>query len=125
MTKKGYKLTEAHKKAIGDAQRGENNNNWQTDIKDMSIGTIHKRVRMIKLKPVNGKCEYCHKVKSKYGITKLHLVNIRDHYYSLNPGEYQYMHPDCHVEHQNISREKRKSQLDYWLRQQTINLKSK
>lgn len=125
MTKKGYKLTEAHKKAIGDAQREEKNNNWITDIKDMSIAIIHQRVKMIKPKPADGRCEYCNKTETLYGKTRLVLVNIKDHYYTLNPDDYKYMHDACHVQHQNESREKRKSQLDYWFMQQCRNLKSK
>lgn len=78
-----------------DKMRGKNNPNWKEDG-NISVNAIHKRIAKTKPKPSDGKCKICHKVKDKYGKTKLVLSNLKDHHYTLNPDEYQWIHESCH-----------------------------
>ncbi len=99
---KGKKHSEETKKKMSDAKKGKkgrigvNASNYKgDDIKSMSA--IHKRVRKLKPLPVDGKCKICNKISDKEGITKLHLSNIKNHQYTLNPDDYQYAHRCCHM----------------------------
>jgi len=83
-------------RTISEVTTGDKHPRWKgDDIKDINI--IHKRVRDIKPKPKDGKCEFCNKVKCKYGKTKLVLSNIKGHNYTLNPDDYQWVHHSCHL----------------------------
>ncbi len=74
---------------------GEKSPHWKGyDVKNLSVNRIHKRIN--KIKPVDGKCKYCHQVADLKGRTKLELSNIKDHQYTLNPDDYQWAHKSCH-----------------------------
>lgn len=64
-------------------------------VKTVEYYNIHNRIKKIKPKPENGKCELCNKVISKEKSTKLELSN-KDHLYKLNPDDYQWVHHGCH-----------------------------
>ena len=95
-------LSEEARKRIGDANRGVNssnygkyrelNNNWKGD--NVSVGALHTRVKCIKIKPVV--CEICHQKADKKGNIKLILSNTKNHKYTDNPNDYQYVHRSCH-----------------------------
>lgn len=74
---------------------GEKSPNWKGD--DVGYGTIHDRVR--KTKPIPPVCDYCHKIADKNGNIKLVLSNIRNHQYTDNPDDYQYVHYSCHIKY--------------------------
>ncbi len=41
-------------------------------------------------------CEFCHQKTDKYEVTKLILSNIRNHIYTDNQDDYQWVHHSCH-----------------------------
>ena len=80
-----------------DKIKGKNNPKWKgNNVKNISVGQIHRRIEKIKHKPIDKKCKICHEIADKKGITKLILSNIKKHQYTLNPEEYQYIHESCH-----------------------------
>ncbi len=86
---------EARKKMseLAKVRTGENASNWKgDDVKNVTA--IHRRI--LKLKPKNDRCDICNKVADKKGKTKLELSNIKNHRYTLNPDDYQWVHISCH-----------------------------
>lgn len=97
----GKQRTEETKKKISVSMEGkmygEKSPTWKGD--NITVKALHIRIRKIKPKPADGKCEICHKVADKKDITVLELSNIKDHQYTSNPDDYQYAHHSCHLEY--------------------------
>ena len=103
----GRKLSEEHKKNISESikgenhplfgKTGENSPNWKGD--DVNAHQLHKRVRNVKSIPEV--CDLCHQKIDKNGTTKLELSNIKNHKYTDNPDDYQYVHHSCHWKYDN------------------------
>ena len=83
-SRKGMKFTEEHKKNISKSLIG-NQRSWKGD--DVGYNAIHIRIRKHKPKPEC--CEICGKSN------KLEL-SCKDHKYSRNPEDYQYICRKCH-----------------------------
>lgn len=97
MTSGVYKRTAKMKENMSDAKKGKKNPKWKgDDVKNLSVRAIHTRIKKIKPKPENGKCEICHQIADEKGRTKLALSNIKKHHYTLNPDDYQWAHHSCH-----------------------------
>lgn len=118
---KGRKLSEETRKKMSNAQTGEKNSMYSVDRsgeknpmfgkhhseetkkkiseanykgEDVTINQLHSRAKKIKLIPEV--CDICHRKCDKYGCSKLELSNIKDHKYTDNPDDYQYVHHSCH-----------------------------
>jgi len=93
------------RKKISDAAKlriGEKASNWKGD--DISIHQLHERVK--KVKPIPEVCDICYKKIDKNGTIKLELSNIKDHKYTDNPDDYQYVHRGCHQKYDIDKRKK-------------------
>ena len=128
-----YKRTKEHNRKISEALVGEkaplfgkigkNHPKWKgNNIKN--IICIHNRVRNHKPLPKDGKCIICNQIADKKGRTKLILSN-KEHHYTLNPDDYQWVHMSCHSRYDIKKREEKKrksktikntSQISYWLK---------
>ena len=64
--------------------------------KGNDINIRHMHVRVKKIKTIPFVCDICHQKTDKRGITKLVLSNIKNHKYTDNPDDYQYVHESCH-----------------------------
>jgi len=73
-------------------KRGKETGNWKGD--DVGYHGLHQRVRKIKIKPEN--CEICGLPEFYENLGRLELSNIRNHQYTDNPDDYQYVHQRCH-----------------------------
>lgn len=104
-------FTKEHKKKLSERMSGENNSmydihrygedapNYKGDNIN-SMYAIHQRAHQVDLKPLDGICAICGKVKNEYGVTKLVHSN-KDHTYKLpiNPDEWQWVHQSCHLKY--------------------------
>ena len=79
----------------GRDRSGEKCPAWKYD--KVGYLAIHIRAHKADPKPKNGICAYCHKVKDKFGKTKL-IHSNKDHSYKLpiNPDEWWWIHKSCH-----------------------------
>ena len=89
---KGRKFTEKHKNNISKGTKGKNKGekcyNWKGNEAD--YGTLHAYIRKYKPKPKT--CEICGKSN------KLEL-SCKDHIYTRNIKDYQYICRNCHVKY--------------------------
>ena len=98
----GKHHTEEAKRKVSISNSGENNPmfgkcgiespTWKGD--DVSVEWLHERVRKIKPKPEV--CDICHQKIDKNGTIKLQLSNVKNHQYTDDPDDYQWVHPGCH-----------------------------
>ncbi|KKM88183.1 hypothetical protein LCGC14_1261250 [marine sediment metagenome] len=104
-----------------DKMRGENNPTWKgDDVKNINKEAIHNRIRKVKPKPKV--CDICHQEADKEGRTKLVLSNIKDHNYTLNPDDYQWIHQySCHLGYDWTPKRKK----EYGIEMKTIRLLKK
>lgn len=79
-------------------RRGEEHPSYKYD--DIGYLMIHLRAHEADPPPKDGICAYCHKVKDKYGKSKLEHSN-KDHSYRLpiNPDEWWWIHHNCHIKY--------------------------
>ena len=104
---------------------GETNPAWKGN--KVGITALHRWIGIHKPKPTDGKCQICHQVADEKGRTKLVLSNIKNHQYTRNIDDYQYVHSICHERYdakkrRSKSKENKKSrskknisQVGYWL----------
>ena len=103
-----------------DKIRGKNNPTWKGDnIKNINKEAIHKRIKKIKPKPEI--CDICHQITDKKSITKLELSNIKNHQYTLNPEDYQWVHKSCHLKEDWTPKRKK----EYIIKMKNIRLLKK
>jgi len=76
---------------------GRDHPTWRGD--DVSVSQLHERVKRVK--PIPEVCDICHQKYDKYGSIKLELSNIKNHQYTDNPDDYQYVHRSCHFKYDN------------------------
>lgn len=88
----GYLNSPEARKKQGKAISGANNPNWKED--DIGYFGIHTRIR--KIKSIPEICDICHQKTDKNGSTRLELSNTKNHKYTDNPDDYQYVHYGCH-----------------------------
>ena len=74
---------------------GEESSGWKGD--DVGYDALHIRVRNKKPKPEN--CEICGLPEFYENLGKLELSNIKNHQYTDNPDDYQYVHHSCHMKY--------------------------
>lgn len=84
-----------------ESHSGENHYNYGKFGKESSAYkenvvycTSHIRVAKRKIKPEN--CELCGLPENYENLGKLELSNIKNHQYTDNPEDYQYVHRSCH-----------------------------
>ena len=82
----------------------ENSFKWKGDKAGMNA--LHKWI--IKYKPKPDVCDICHQKTDKNGSTILVLSNTKNHQYTRNFDDYQYVHNGCHQKYDN----KRKQNKD-------------
>jgi len=87
---------------------GENSHKWKGN--NVCIIELHNRVRKHKPKPKV--CEICHQKADKKSIIKLELSNIKDHQYTDNPDDYQYVHHSCHNTYDSKKRKEKQKKSE-------------
>ena len=73
-------------------KKGRNHPKWKGE--NISAYQMHRRVAEAKLKPEV--CDICHQKEDGNGNIKLELSNLKNHEYTDNPDDYQYVHRSCH-----------------------------
>lgn len=99
----GKHHTEETKQKIRDGNIGKHVGNKHPNWKGDNVGysAIHARVRNRKIKPEN--CEICGLPEFYENLGRIELSNIRNHQYTDDPNDYQYVHQSCHKKYDSYN----------------------